>query len=49
MTVEQMREFLKDKNGNRRIVWAYTGEDISFEEIGLTVEEKPEQKGLFDE
>ena len=30
-----------------RIVWGETGEDVSFEEIGLTVEEKPEQQELF--
>lgn len=48
MTVEKLREWLADKQGNRRLVWAYDGTDISFEEIALTVEEKTEQGGLFD-
>lgn len=51
MLVKHMKEFLSDKNEDRDIVWAYTGESISMEEIGLTVieEQEIEELDLFSD
>ena len=50
MTVEKMIEWLQDKNKNRRIVFLYDGMDVTFEDIGLSVEEKEIKQGeLFND
>lgn len=50
MTVKKMKEWLKDKDENRRIVFAYDGMDVTFEDIGLSVEEKEIKQGeLFND
>ena len=49
MKVGKLKEWLADKDDDRRLVWAYNGKDISFEDIALTVEKKPKQGELFSE
>jgi hypothetical protein len=49
VTVGELENWLKGKDKNRQVCHAIDGEPLGFEDLALSVEEKPRQQNLFVE